>query len=85
MDALLGIEERTRQLDNVAAPIHLDVCNVWPQIQMDAVIVANMFHISPEETVAGFFSGAAERLSEHGLFSPMAPTCVMAGIPHRQI
>lgn len=60
-------------LDNVAAPINLDVLEPWPHITVDAVIVANMLHISPVTTVQGLLAGAASVLVPGGIVHVYGP------------
>ena len=59
--------------DNVAAPINLDVLEPWPHITVDAVIVANMLHISPVTTVQGLLAGAASVLVPGGIVHVYGP------------
>ena len=48
------------RLDNVAAPIALDVRDPhWPIDRADAVICINMIHIAPWSAAEGLFRGAA--------------------------
>lgn len=57
-DMHAAIVSRTVALANVAAPIHLDVMQDWPDIEVDAVIVANLLHISPAATLQALCAGA---------------------------
>ena len=70
---LADIAQRTAHLENVKLPIQLDVCGTWPKIKANIVLVANMFHISPIETVAGFFTGAAQICSDDGFLLTYGP------------
>ena len=54
-----AIRCRTAALANVVEPIGLDVMAAWPEIDVDAVIVANMLHISPAATLEALCRGAA--------------------------
>lgn len=47
---------------NMLAPLRLDVCSPWPVTEADAVLCANMIHISPIEASEGLMRGAAELL-----------------------
>jgi hypothetical protein len=60
-------------LSNVRAPIDLDVLNSWPKISVDAVIVANMLHISAEATMRGIFKGAASVMPISGIMHIYGP------------
>ncbi|NCP10443.1 MAG: DUF938 domain-containing protein [Sphingomonadales bacterium] len=52
-------------LDNLAAPIALDVRNAaWPIARADAILAINMVHISPWEATLGLLDGAARLLSQ---------------------
>jgi SAM-dependent methyltransferase len=64
-----SIEARLARLtlDNVGAPIDLDVLEPWPDIMVDAVLAANLCHISPPEVTLAFFEGAARVLPVPGL------------------
>lgn len=55
-------------LDNVAAPVRLDVLRTpWPvDRDFDAIVCINMIHISPWETTPALFEGAAQHLSAEG-------------------
>ena len=64
---LAAIAARLGGLPNVAGVATLDVLRPWPDLAVDAVLVANMFHISPVGTVAGFMAGAAGVLRPGGL------------------
>jgi SAM-dependent methyltransferase len=72
-------------LNNVAAPIHLDVLtSPWPGASdamaaidtLDAVYCANLLHISPWATCAALMQGAAQRLKAHGLLLIYGPFIV---------
>ncbi len=72
-----SIRARAAGLDNVHPPLALDVRAPWPQIKANGVIVANMFHIAPIETVRGFFHGAASVLVAGGfvqVYGPFRPS-----------
>ena len=60
-------------LINVAEPIDLDVLETWPDITVNAVIVANMLHISPFATVQGLVAGAARVLVPDGILHVYGP------------
>lgn len=48
---------------NMLPPLRLDVCEPWPVTQADAVLCANMIHISPIEASEGLMSGAGALLT----------------------
>ena len=66
-DALAPIAARLQKIPNVVGVSHLDVCGPWPDLDLDAVLVANMFHISPADTVPGFMQGASQKLRVGGI------------------
>lgn len=47
---------------NMLPPLRLDVCAPWPVKQADAILCANMIHISPIEASEGLMRGAGELL-----------------------
>lgn len=48
---------------NMLPPLRLDVCAPWPVTEADAVLCANMIHISPIEASEGLMRGAAKLLA----------------------
>ena len=56
-----------------ALPIELDVLADWPDLQVDAVVVANLLHISPIATVEGLFAGARQVCRNVGLLHLYGP------------
>lgn len=60
-------------LENVDAPLDLDVLESWPVPFVDAVITANLLHISPIETLAALCEGAANVLRPNGLLHIYGP------------
>ena len=63
-----AIDQRIHQsgLANVNPALDIDVCGDWPVISVDAVIVANMLHISPTDTLQGLCAGARSVCSQAG-------------------
>ena len=61
------------ELDNVAAPIDLDVLGTWPQGPVDVVMAANLLHISLVEVTSAFFEGAARVLRSPGIVFVYGP------------
>lgn len=61
------------QLDNVLAPIELDVSQHWPDQQFDALFSANTFHIMAWPLVQRCIREGAARLREHGWFLVYGP------------
>lgn len=70
-----SIAARTTQarLDNIAAPLDLDVLGPWPSIQVEGVISANLLHVSATETMPGLCRGAATVLRPGGLLHVYGP------------
>lgn len=60
-------------LANVSLPIELDVLATWPDLQVDAVVVANLLHISPAATLQGLFAGARQVCRSDGLLHLYGP------------
>ncbi len=60
-------------LSNVAGPVDLDVLEPWPDLTVNAVIVANMLHISPFATIQGLLAGAASVLEPDGILHIYGP------------
>lgn len=70
-EALASIDARRAQvgLDNVRAPLAIDVTEPqWPIERADAIVCANMIHISPWSSTLGLFAGSARLL---GASSPL--------------
>jgi hypothetical protein len=61
------------ELSNVAPPLNLDVVDEWPSSLVDAVIVANLLHISARETLPGLCRGAAAVLLPGGVLHVYGP------------
>lgn len=66
--ALAGIAQRCASLQNVCAPLRLDVVEPWPASlgRFDAVYCANMLHISPWASCGALMRGAAAHLADTG-------------------
>lgn len=68
--------ESTGPLDNLAAPMRLDVTTAWPAgLAVDVVFSANMIHIAPWEACLSLFRGASEVVVPGGvlvLYGPFA-------------
>ena len=60
-------------LPNLLPPLDLDVLEPWPVSPMDAVIVANLLHISQKETLAALFVGASRVLRPGGILHVYGP------------
>lgn len=68
---LPSIAAWTGHLDNVAPPTLLDVTSDdWPLARCEAVVCANMIHISPWTACLGLLDGVSKRLG------PGAPLCL---------
>ena len=56
------------RLDNLAAPVDLDVHVLpWPLARVDAVVAINMVHISPWSATTSLFAGASSAVGEAGV------------------
>lgn len=74
--ALPSIDAWCTGLPNVAGPRQLDVlAATWPDVPalVDAVLCANMLHITPWPTCAALMQGAARHLSPAGLLLTYGP------------
>jgi len=60
-------------LSNVEQPVDLDALADWPVPFVDAVIVANLLHITPPETVAAVCQGSASVLRPGGVLHIYGP------------
>jgi hypothetical protein len=76
--ALPVIAARCAALPNVLPPLQLDVLQPWPALPaalqpLDALMCANMLHISPWATCAALMQGAAAHLAPQGLLLLYGP------------
>jgi SAM-dependent methyltransferase len=60
-------------LDNLPAPIELDVMGAWPDHRYDFIYSANCFHIMAKEAVARCIEGIGECLKPGGVFAVYGP------------
>ena len=60
-------------LDNLPAPIELDVMGTWPDHRYDFIYSANCFHIMAKEAVARCIEGIGECLKPGGVFAVYGP------------
>jgi SAM-dependent methyltransferase len=60
-------------LDNVAEPLELDVLSRWPDIRVDAVVVANLLHVAPPQALPALCAGAAGVLAAGGVLHVYGP------------
>ena len=77
--ALASISAWCTGLDNVLPALLLDVlANPWPGVpeSIDAVLCANLLHISPWASCTGLMRGAARHLSSKGLLILYGPFLV---------
>lgn len=65
-------------LDNVLAPVILDVDQVWPSIEVDHVFTANTVHYIANTSVVNMFTGISRVLAKGGLFMIYGPVNVNA-------
>lgn len=61
------------QLENVRAPMALDVAGRWPETSYDAVFSANTAHIMSWPEVRAMFKGVRCVLADAGLFAQYGP------------
>ena len=62
------------RLANLQAPVRLDVLSEpWPVSGVDAILCANMMHISPWSTCAALMHGAARHLAADGVLVTYGP------------
>jgi cyclopropane fatty-acyl-phospholipid synthase-like methyltransferase len=70
-DILTSIDAYCESLSNVAKAVPLDAsANNWGSVEkqsFDAILAANLLHISSPETKVGFFAGASRVLKPAGL------------------
>ncbi len=62
-----------RGLDNVRPPLDLNVLEPWPELEVDAIIAANLLHISPPETLPALMRGTAGCLVTGGVLHLYGP------------
>jgi hypothetical protein len=77
--ALASISAWCEDCANVLPPLHLDVVAAgWPDVPptVDAVLCANLLHISPWATCAALMRGAARHLAAQGLLLLYGPYIV---------
>jgi hypothetical protein len=60
-------------LPNIQLPIDLNVMGTWPSMSVDAIIVANLLHISPPETLSALCAGAKNVCRTGGLLHIYGP------------
>jgi len=60
-------------LSNIMQPLDLDVLQPWPVAPVDAIVVANLLHISPPETLPALFEGAQSTLRPEGIMHVYGP------------
>jgi hypothetical protein len=77
--SLASIAAWCAELNNVAAPVHLDVLAPhWAGVpnQVTAIYCANLLHIAPWASCAGLMQGAARHLTTTGLLLIYGPFIV---------
>ena len=74
-DARASIAARTEAeaLVNIAAPLDLDLLTDWPDLEVDAVITANLLHISEPEVLPALMKKAAQLIPTGGLLHIYGP------------
>lgn len=70
-----SIAARTAEagLGNVRPPLDLDVFAPWPHLDVDAVVVANLVHVSPAGSIDALCAGAARVLLPEGVLCVYGP------------
>ncbi len=58
---------------NVLAPLNIDVSGAWPELEVDAVLTANLLHVSPLQTVRQLCRGAASVCRSGGILHVYGP------------
>ena len=58
MGPVISARIQQARVTNVLSPLDIDVCEPWPELSVDAVIVANLLHISPLATLPALCAGA---------------------------
>ncbi len=74
-EARASIVARTQadNLENVEAPLDLDLLKPWPDLTVDAIITANLLHISEPEVLPALMEKAAGLLASDGLLHIYGP------------
>ena len=74
-DARASISARVQAegLTNVAVPLDLDLLESWPAMEVDAIITANLLHISAPEVLPALMQMASELLRASGLLHIYGP------------
>lgn len=60
-------------VSNISEPIGLDVTATWPALEVDAVVVANLLHISEPDALPGLMRGAGAVMPEGGVLTVYGP------------
>jgi cyclopropane fatty-acyl-phospholipid synthase-like methyltransferase len=60
-------------LPNTRAPLLIDVADIWPEVEVDAVFSANTTHIMHWDEVEAFFAKVGKVLPDGGLFVLYGP------------
>jgi SAM-dependent methyltransferase len=74
-DARASISARIRAeaLTNVDEPLNLDLLATWPNLDVDAIITANLLHISEPEALPALMQKAGDLLSAGSLLHVYGP------------
>jgi cyclopropane fatty-acyl-phospholipid synthase-like methyltransferase len=74
-DARASITARIQSegLTNVSTPLNLDLLEEWPPLQVDAVITANLLHISEPEVLPALMAKAGGLLNSGALLHIYGP------------
>ena len=68
-------------LDNVLAPLYLDVTGDWPAASFQYGLAANVLHIAAAELMAPFFAGFGECIDAGAPYVFMGPSNMAANLP----
>ncbi|MEH6442825.1 MAG: DUF938 domain-containing protein [Oceanospirillaceae bacterium] len=69
----LAINIQNAELENIKAPIELDVNGSWPNAQYDLIYTANSLHIMSWQSVQNLFANLANCLHNGGYFCCYGP------------
>ncbi len=71
--ASIAARIQAESLDNVAPPMNLDLLEEWPPLALDAIITANLLHISEPEVLPALMSKAGKLIPADGLLHIYGP------------
>lgn len=71
--ASIAARIQAESIGNVAQPMNLDLLEQWPLLEVDAIITANLLHISPPEVLPALMSKAGALIPAGGLLHIYGP------------